>query len=124
MSASVKIMLSYDYNHFEVCLSSDQDLSLDLVDDMRKDCQRLADKAVTQYKIANESAVRRSDGRYQLQNFIQACKIIENKPPEDRTIKEIGMLKQFTDEKYQEQFLYPYDYEDETPDWLDEIDKI
>lgn len=30
--ANVKIMLSYDYYHFEVCLGSDEDLSLQQMD--------------------------------------------------------------------------------------------
>lgn len=52
--ASVKVMLSYDYCHFEICLSSDNDMTLDQVDNLRKDAQRLADKSVSQYKKAQE----------------------------------------------------------------------
>jgi len=51
---SVKIMLSYDYCHFEVCLGSDENLSLDQINEMRKDAQRLADRAVNQYKTAKK----------------------------------------------------------------------
>ena len=56
MGASVKIMLSYDYCHFEVALSNnDETLTLEQVDNMRKDCQRLADKAVRQYKVTKNA---------------------------------------------------------------------
>lgn len=51
MPASVKIMLSCDYCHFEICKGSDENLSNEQIDDMRKDVQRLANKAVKQYKI-------------------------------------------------------------------------
>lgn len=51
MKASVKIMRSYDYNHFEVTLSSDEDMTLDEVNEMRKSAARLADQALLQYQL-------------------------------------------------------------------------
>ena len=44
MEASVKIMRSYDYNHFEICLSDDCE-DLKAVNELRKSAQRLADEA-------------------------------------------------------------------------------
>ena len=43
---SVKIMLSYDYCHFEIALASDEEMELKEINEMRKDAQRLADEAV------------------------------------------------------------------------------
>jgi len=57
--ASVKIMRSYDYCHFEICLGTDEDIPLVDVDKIRKDAQRLVDKAVDQYKIACEENNRK-----------------------------------------------------------------
>lgn len=53
-NASVKVMLSHDYSHFECLMSLENDngLSMKEIDNARKDCQRLADKAVSQYKTA------------------------------------------------------------------------
>lgn len=113
-SASVKIMLSYDYSHFETSMSLEDEngITKEDIDNARKDCQRLCDKAVAQYKIAKAMAAKRSDGQYQMSNFESECKNIAAKPEHDRTLKEIGMLKQYQDENWQQQFEYEYDYED------------
>lgn len=114
-SASVKVMLSYDYSHFEASMSLENDngLSTKDIDDARKSCQRLADKAVGQYKQAKIMASKRSDGQYQMQNFESECKKIAAKDEHDRTIKEIAMLKQYQNENWQSQFDYGYDYDDD-----------
>jgi hypothetical protein len=61
IQATVKVMLSYDYCHFEVSKTIEYDpqgegpfneLTNKEIDEARKDCQRLADKAVGQYKAA------------------------------------------------------------------------
>lgn len=114
-SASVKVMLSYDYSHFEasMALENDNGLSMVEIDNARKNCQRLADKAVYQYKVAKSQAAKRNDGEYQMKNFEAECKKIEAKNEHDRTLKEIGILKQYQNENWQAQFNYDYDYEDD-----------
>lgn len=114
-NASVKVMLSYDYSHFEASMSLENDngLTLKEIDWARKDCQRLADKAVSQYKTAKEKAALRSDGQYQMQNFESQCKKILAKNEQDRTLNEIAMLKQYENEEWRNQFTYDYDYEDD-----------
>lgn len=114
-NASVKVMLSYDYSHFEASMSLENDNGLDIkeIDAARKNCQRLADKAVGQYKTAKEAAAKRTDGKYQMENFLAQIKKIEAKDEHDRTLKEIAMLKEYKDEAWREQFLYDYDYEDD-----------
>jgi len=114
-SASVKVMLSYDYSHFEASMSLENDngLSQREIDDARKSCQRLADKAVGQYKVAKTMAANRSNGEYAMRNFESECKRIQAKSEHDRTLKEIAMLKQYENENWQAQFDYEYDYEDD-----------
>jgi hypothetical protein len=114
-SASVKIMLSYDYSHFETAMSVENEngLSMKDIDNARKDCQRLADKAVSQYKKAKEMAELRTDGKYRIQNFEAQCKRILEKPEGERTISERAMLKQYEDEEWRSQFDYDYDYDDD-----------
>ena len=99
-------MLSYDYSHFEtsMSLSNDRGVSKEDIDNARKDCQRLCDKAVSQYKIAKDVASKRSDGVYKMHNFEQECLRIERKAECDRTLKEIAMLKQYSQENWQAQF--------------------
>jgi len=114
-NASVKIMLSYDYSHFEISSSIEKDTGLTLkdIDDARKDCQKLADKAVAQYKTAKEFAARRVDGIYKIKNFELECVNIKKKDECDRTIKEVAMLKQYENENWQSQFEISYDYDDD-----------
>jgi len=114
-SASVKIMLSHDYSHFETSMSleNEEGVTKHEIDQARKDCQRLCDKAVAQYKKAKESAAKRSDGLYQMQNFEAQCKKIKLKEDGDRTINEIAMLNQYEQENWQSRFNIDYDYEDD-----------
>ena len=114
-NASVKVMLSYDYSHFEALMSLENDngLTVKEIDAARKDCQRLADKAVAQYKTAKEQAAQRNDGQYKMKNFEAECIKIKAKDEHDRTLKEIAMLKQYENENWQAQFDYDYDYDDD-----------
>jgi hypothetical protein len=115
-SASVKVMLSYDYSHFEASMSLENDKGLEIIeiDNARKVCQRLADKAVGQYKTAKQMAQERTDGEYRIRNFAQQCEAIAQKNEEDRTVKESAMLKTYRDEKWMDQFIYnDYDYDDD-----------
>lgn len=114
-TASVKVMLSYDYSHFEASMQVENEggLSAKDIDEARKQCQRLADKAVGQYKVAKAAAAKRNDGEFKMTLFEDACKKIKQKDEHDRTIKEIAMLKQYEDEAWREQFQYDYDYDDD-----------
>jgi hypothetical protein len=114
-SASVKVMQSYNYCHFEasVSLENDNGLSTQDIDNARKCCQRLTDKAVKQYQTAKDSAAKRSNSEYEKKIFLSAIESIKKKDEHDRTIKEIAMLKQYEDESWQAQFDYNYDYDDD-----------
>jgi hypothetical protein len=114
-TASVKVMLSYDYSHFETSMSIENEsgLSMKDIDEARKNCQRLCDKAVYQYKTHKANAAQRSDGKYKMASFEEECKRIQKKDEHDRTLKEIAMLKQYEQENWQAQFDYEYDYEDD-----------
>ena len=50
--ATVRIMNSYDYSHFEVTLGSEQPLDAEGVNKMRAEAQRLVDIAIHDYKKA------------------------------------------------------------------------
>lgn len=114
-AASVKVMLSYDYSHFEASMSLENEngLSITEVDSARKQCQRLADKAVSQYKTAKEMAAKRTDGKYQINNFEMEVQKIKLKSEEDRTLKELATLKEYEDEAWRAKFEYDYDYDDD-----------
>lgn len=110
MKASVKIMRSYDYNHFEVALSSDEELTIEQVDEMRKQAARLVDKAVKQYAVAKNSFGRTVDGHLEL----KARTIKENYPKSEWTEEQKAIVKKHEDNKYWAS--REYDYEDEYPE--------
>ena len=108
MKASVKIMRSYDYNHFEVSLSIDEELTVEQVDDMRKDCARLVDKAVEQYKEFKSAASRCVDSELRRQALV----VIENYPKSEWTEEQKAIVKRHEDNVYWAS--REYDYQD---DW-------
>jgi hypothetical protein len=116
-SASTKVMLSYDYSHFEASMSLEnaEGVSKNDIDNARKDCQRLCDKAVRQYQIAKNMAQLRTDGEYKIQNFERQCQQIIQKPEGERTLNEMAMLKTYENEHWRAKFEYEYDYEDDEP---------
>jgi hypothetical protein len=112
MSASVKVMLSYDYCHFEVSLSDDSISDFDQVNELRKDAQRLADEAVRQYKVAKVKANKRADLDYEREELVSKVRSFEDIPKSEWTAQQKAMAKALEDHEYWSQ--YEYDYED---DW-------
>jgi histidinol phosphatase-like enzyme len=103
--ASVKVMNSYDYCHFEICLGSDEDMSLDQINGMRKDAQRLVDKAVEQYKIAKNRIPYQGGQHSDLEKQVKI--INENFPKSEWTPQQKATVKAYDDFRF-------YDYQD---DW-------
>ena len=118
-SASVKVMRSFDYCHFEIVLTSISDqvqgMELGQVDAMRKEAARLADKAVVQYRIAKANAAKlgreESDRAYQVRRIERIRSAAET----DRSPEEKAELKAFDDHVFQESRRY--DYEDDFDDY-------
>lgn len=113
-SVSVKVMRSHDYCHFEVALASvtNEPITPDQADDLRKCAARLADKAVEQYKIAKDHARRRESFAYEQGRIEAECREIETKPETERTPQEQATLKAHKDELFL--MSKDYDYEE---DW-------
>lgn len=117
-SASVKVMRSYDYCHFEVCLSTTLN-GLEngpaAVDELRKTAARLADKAVEQYKVAKANAEWRSNINFSKEELAAGvARILKDVPESERTPEQKAKIKKLSDEAY---WARRYDYED---DWQDE----
>ena len=115
-SASVKVMRSHDYCHFEVALSTDllgltQDEMTGAVDDLRKTAARLADKAVAQYKIAKANVERRYNEKRSADYIREEAEVIENKPETERAPKEQAVLEAYRDHVFEAN--RGYDYEDD-----------
>ena len=111
MGASVTVMLSYDYCHFEVSKSTDEEVSNVQIDEMRKDCQRLADKAIRQYQIHKKAEEKRSLRHYDYEKAKAQVERILQKAEGDRTVNEMAIVKQFKDTDWAIHLMY--DYQDE-----------
>jgi hypothetical protein len=112
---SVKVMRSYDYCHFEVCLSSSEATTPEGVDELRKAAARLADKAVHQYQVAKD-AMKRGDMMAEKWRLNDALE----KPEGERTPAEKAVIKFHQDENFARRFRYDYDDDFEYPDFDDE----
>jgi hypothetical protein len=91
--ASVKIMRSYDYCHFEVCLGTDEERDLDGINEMRKEAALLADEAVRQYQIARKKEDLRKWNDSQKESLLQKIKFIEDLPESERTPEQAAILR-------------------------------
>lgn len=111
--ASVKVMRSHDYCHFEICLSSSSAVAPELVDGLRKTAARLADKAVEQYKVAKENAHFLEVDRRAREFEEERMEEMRALPETERTPEEQARLKAFDDAAWRA--ARKYDYED---DWV------
>lgn len=111
-SASVKVMRSFDYCHFEVALSTDgAQLAIEEVDSLRKDAARLADAAVAQYKVAKEIADKLS--YVNIDRLRTEAQEASQTPEETRTPEQKAAIKALKDHNHR----LHYDYQD---DWSEE----
>lgn len=108
-SASVKVMRSHDYCHFEVCLSSNLSRTPMAVDALRKDAARLADKAVEQYKVAKHNAQRMDNDRINLIGLRYRLRNILAKPESERTPEEKAVVKTIEDRAHHNPRRYNYE---------------
>jgi hypothetical protein len=117
--ASVKVMRSYDYCHFEVSLSSslsdlegNKDDRTKAVDDLRKEAARLADKAVEQYKIARKNQAAFERDAMKAESLKHWHDRALKTPEGERTPDEQAAITAYKDAQFVAR--RQYDYED---DW-------
>lgn len=113
-SASVKVMLSHDYSHFEASMSLENENGIPLkdIDEARKNCQRLADKAVGQYKTAKSDAVKMTATSYERQQLEKEVREIRiNKNEENWSVLEKAKVKALEDYNHQTKYDYNDDYD-------------
>jgi len=106
--ASVKVMRSHDYCHFEVCLSTSLhglENGPATVDALRKEAARLADKAVAQYKIAKDADYVRESMRQNKYGLDRA----KDTPEAERSPEQKALIKYHEDAAFASQFDYDYD---------------
>jgi len=113
MPASVRVMNSYDYCHFEIVLGTDDTVTPKEIDEMRKTAQRLVDKAIGQYKTAKERAqiaTRNRDERKWIEADARQIRAI---PEGERSIEQKASLKAWEDRIHELSVEDRYDYGDD-----------
>lgn len=111
VKASVKVMRSYDYNHFECVLSSDEKLDDKQINLLRVRAAKLVDHAIESYKLKKEHENRLANeiyNRRDLENKVKA--IIENFPKSQWTSEQKAQIKKLDDLKFADQFNYSEEY--------------
>jgi hypothetical protein len=69
-NGSVRVMRSYDYNHFEVTLGTDEKVDLKTINEMRKDAQLATDtKSKQKYRIEGQSRSGKNIGNIDAQRY-------------------------------------------------------
>lgn len=104
MLASVKVMRSYDYCHFEVSLSVDNAADLDAVDALRKQAAILVDEAVRQYKIAKAKESGRAGNEYEIKRLLDRIERLKAVPASDLSIEDAAFLRSSADRAFWKDF--------------------
>lgn len=126
-SASVKVMRSHDYCHFEVCLSAScvplenatepgpysRKLEIADIDELRKTAARLADKAVEQYKVAKLNAQRILDQQWGFQRLKALADEARKIPEAERTSEHKAIIKALEDFAHHQKYDYQDDWEEQ-----------
>jgi hypothetical protein len=134
--ASVRVMRSHDYCHFEVVLGTEGETEMAFradgrveaipgtaapitaaqVDALRKEAARLVDKAVAQFKFAKSNAEHQAEAKRMVGWDSGEADRIRAKGEADRTPQEKAHLKRYDDAVFHAN-RRPYDYED---DWQED----
>jgi len=114
-SASVKVMLSYNYNHFEACLNLENDdgLTMHEVDEARKQCQRLCDKALVQYQKSKNHEANRARNEMEKRSLEREVTEIRAKDKSLWSVTDKAKVKALEDHNWD----LRWDYNDDDDDY-------
>jgi hypothetical protein len=114
-SATVKVMLSHNYNHFEasICLENEQGLSVEEINEARKDCARLCDTAIKQYNDAKQIAARRANLISEKAQLEREVKAIKEKDKREWSVTDKAKVKAISDYNWELLWDYDDDYDSE-----------
>lgn len=113
-SATVKVMLSHNYNHFEasIALENEDGVSIKDIDDARKDCNRLCDKAIKQYNIAKSMEAKRANLVSEKRSLEREVAEIRMKDKNLWSVTEKAKVKALEDHNWE----LRWDYDDDDDD--------
>jgi predicted nucleic acid-binding protein len=112
-SATVKTMISHNYNHFEasICLENENGLTVEEINEARKDCNRLCDKAIRQYNDAKQVAMRRINLKNEKTQLEREVKSIKEKDEKEWSVTDKAKVKALADHEWELIWDYDDDYD-------------
>lgn len=110
-SATVKVMLSHNYNHFEasIALENESGVSVEDIDHARKDCNRLCDKAIKQYNIAKSMELKRVNLASEKRALEREVAEIKQRDQETWSVTDKAKVKALEDHNWE----LRWDYDDD-----------
>lgn len=114
-SATVKVMLSHNYNHFEasIALENEDGVTVEDIDNARKDCNRLCDKAIKQYNQAKMIESKRASMTHEKKNLEREVAEIKQKDKETWTVVEKAKVKALEDHNWELRWDYDDDWNED-----------
>lgn len=90
-SATVRVMRSYDYNHFEISLTAEV-CTIDQTNDLRKQAALLVDEAVLQYKEARQHETNREAAQWKIREAEKNLAFALETPESERTPQQAAIV--------------------------------
>ena len=115
---SVRVMLSYDYNHFETILNVPDGATLRDVNERRKDATRLCLEAIRQYRSIKQRTAEAESNRYRATEITKDACEARRTPESERTPAQKAVIKADDDLDFAYQHGY-VDFDDDDPRYQD-----
>jgi len=114
-TATVKVMLSHNYNQFEASMSleNDEGLTVTEINNARKDCNRLCDIAVRQYDTAKSIAVKRIQLKNEKILLEREVNQVKQKEESEWSVVDKAKIKALEDHQWELQWDYDDDYDND-----------
>lgn len=116
MNGTVRVMRSYDYCHFEITLGESREMTLDEINDMRKQAALLVDEAVREYKIAKKKEDRRVSLEWETESVLNKKKAIEEISQSEWTIDQAAFMRSVADKEFWKSYEADDFWYDEDPE--------
>lgn len=111
--ASVKVMRSYDYCHFEISINRDDLSSIKAINSVRIEAAKLVDRAVDDYKKYKQSIAHSERNSFERSDLINKVKIIkENYPQSEWTPEQKATVKRLEDLEFADRFEYNSEFDE------------
>lgn len=116
-TATVRVMRSHDYCHFEATLSTEVPATRAEINEMRKEAALLCDEAVRQYRVMKKREVEAIGNQSERERVTKRLDYIRTLDRDRLTVEDAALLKASEDVAFMESLdagYYRYDDEEES----------